>query len=328
MLVLSTNAATAPNYRTFAELVKYAKANPGKISWGSSGIGGPQHLAGSAIRQGRRHRYGSRALSRQRFFFCWTAGSTANDAKAACARMILPAEPSKLKQQQVAPLALISKPERYNDREEKVSAGKLHATQYVGRHRCWLVLAAGMWRLQVLGADNYRLLAEANRIRKVLCSRRAARSSTAKAGCWSITTPPSPATCCASRSRTASGPAADRRRPAPARRADSGDPAPLRRAPKYQPIPLKQDITPDEQAFIEAHRNELPELETLRRAAPPLSAGRLRRAPDRLRRRGLRADARQRLTLCLLRARRRGRQVRRGSRPTTRCCAARTARAT
>ena len=34
-------------------------------------------------------------------------------------------------------------------------------------------------------------------------------------------------------------------------------------APKYQPIPLKQDITPDEQAFIEAHRTELPELETL-----------------------------------------------------------------
>jgi penicillin-binding protein 2 len=34
-------------------------------------------------------------------------------------------------------------------------------------------------------------------------------------------------------------------------------------APKYQPIPLKQDITEDEQAFIEAHRNELPELETI-----------------------------------------------------------------
>ncbi len=33
-------------------------------------------------------------------------------------------------------------------------------------------------------------------------------------------------------------------------------------APKYQPIPLKQDITPDEQAFIAAHRDELPELET------------------------------------------------------------------
>ena len=31
----------------------------------------------------------------------------------------------------------------------------------------------------------------------------------------------------------------------------------------YQPIPIKQDITADEQAFIEAHRNELPELETI-----------------------------------------------------------------
>jgi tripartite-type tricarboxylate transporter receptor subunit TctC len=46
MLVLSTNAANASNFRTFAEFLNYAKANPGKISWGSSGIGGPQHLAG------------------------------------------------------------------------------------------------------------------------------------------------------------------------------------------------------------------------------------------------------------------------------------------
>lgn len=47
MLVLSTNAANASNFRTFAEFLKYARANPGKISWGSSGIGGPQHLAGA-----------------------------------------------------------------------------------------------------------------------------------------------------------------------------------------------------------------------------------------------------------------------------------------
>ena len=33
-------------------------------------------------------------------------------------------------------------------------------------------------------------------------------------------------------------------------------------SPKYESILLKQDITQDEQAFIEAHRNELPELET------------------------------------------------------------------
>ncbi len=36
-----------------------------------------------------------------------------------------------------------------------------------------------------------------------------------------------------------------------------------RAAPGYQPIPIKQDISADEQAFVEAHRNELPELETI-----------------------------------------------------------------
>ena len=52
------------------------------------------------------------------------------------------------------------------DREEKLSPGKLHASQYI----IVLILATlvvGLWRLQVLGADNYRSLAEANRIRKV-----------------------------------------------------------------------------------------------------------------------------------------------------------------
>jgi penicillin-binding protein 2 len=34
-------------------------------------------------------------------------------------------------------------------------------------------------------------------------------------------------------------------------------------APKYQPLPLKQDITPDEVEFIEAHKDELPELDTI-----------------------------------------------------------------
>jgi tripartite-type tricarboxylate transporter receptor subunit TctC len=47
MLVLTTNAASAPHFRTFIEFMNYAKANPGKISWGSSGIAGPQHLAGA-----------------------------------------------------------------------------------------------------------------------------------------------------------------------------------------------------------------------------------------------------------------------------------------
>ena len=33
--------------------------------------------------------------------------------------------------------------------------------------------------------------------------------------------------------------------------------------PQYQPIYLKEDITPDELAFIESHHNELPELDTI-----------------------------------------------------------------
>ncbi len=33
--------------------------------------------------------------------------------------------------------------------------------------------------------------------------------------------------------------------------------------PQYQPIFLKEDITPDELAFVESHRNELPELDTI-----------------------------------------------------------------
>jgi tripartite-type tricarboxylate transporter receptor subunit TctC len=47
MLVLTTNVANASRFKNFAEFLAYAKANPGKISWGSSGIGGPQHLAGA-----------------------------------------------------------------------------------------------------------------------------------------------------------------------------------------------------------------------------------------------------------------------------------------
>ncbi len=49
----------------------------------------------------------------------------------------------------------------------------------------------------------------------------------------------------------------------------------FRVAPGYQPIPIKQDITADEQAFIEAHRNELPELRNHRRGTPSLPARRL-----------------------------------------------------
>ena len=149
------------------------------------------------------------------------------------------------------------------DREEKLSPGKLHAAQYV----IVLVLALlvlGLWRLQVLDSDNYRSLAEANRIRKVPVLAPRGRIFD-RDGRLMVDNYPS-TSCYLLREQIK-----DAAVELPMIAAGLHIPpeqieAALKRfqgAPKYQPIPLKQDITPDEQAFVEAHRNELPELETL-----------------------------------------------------------------
>ena len=149
------------------------------------------------------------------------------------------------------------------DREEKLSPVKLTATQYVivlilG------ILVIGLWRLQVLDVDNYRSLAEANRVRKVPVlaprGRIFDREGRLLVDNYSSTS------CFLIRDQVRD---ADSEFP----RIAAGLHIPLDQlqatlrhfaaAPKYQPIPIKQDITPDEQAFIAAHRDALPELETL-----------------------------------------------------------------
>ncbi len=148
-------------------------------------------------------------------------------------------------------------------REEKLSPNKLHASQYIIAI-VLAVLLAGLWRLQILGANTYRVLAEANRIRKVPVLAPRGRLFD-RDGRLLVDNYPS-VTCYILREQMK----------------DVGADLPMiarglnltvdqiqstlrhyQSAPKYQPIPLKQDITPDEQAFIEAHRNELPELETI-----------------------------------------------------------------
>lgn len=46
LFVMSTNKASTSHFHTLPEFLAYVRANPGKVSWGSSGIAGPQHLAG------------------------------------------------------------------------------------------------------------------------------------------------------------------------------------------------------------------------------------------------------------------------------------------
>ena len=148
-------------------------------------------------------------------------------------------------------------------REDKLSAEKLHAAQYFVA-LVLLALGVGLWRLQVVGADNYRVLAEQNRIRKVpvLAPRgkifdregRIIVDNYPSVSCYLLREQ--------QKNLEADLPLISEGLHIPVDQIE----ATLKRfayAPKYQPIPLKTDITPDEQAFIEAHRNELPELQTL-----------------------------------------------------------------
>src|ERR1700754_3737025 len=148
-------------------------------------------------------------------------------------------------------------------RDEKIPALKLTVVQYV-IVAVLAVLITGLWRLQILGATNYRELAEANRVRKVpILAPRGKLFD--REGRLLVDNYPS-VSCYLLREQVkdlgADLPLISKGLHIPVEQIQ----ATIRRfqlAPKYQPIPLKQDITPDEQAFIAAHRDELPELETL-----------------------------------------------------------------
>ena len=156
----------------------------------------------------------------------------------------------------------VDKVNRVN-RDEKLPALKLTSVQY-GILAMMLVLIGGLWRLQVLGGDNWRVLAEQNRIRKVPVL--AARGKLLdREGRLIVDNYPS-VSCFLVREQNRN---IDADLPLIAKGLNldleqlKATLHRFRAAPGYQPIPIKQDISPDEQAFIEAHRNELPELETI-----------------------------------------------------------------
>jgi penicillin-binding protein 2 len=148
-------------------------------------------------------------------------------------------------------------------RDEKVSAIRLTATQYIILG-IFLVLAYGLWRLQVMQSDFYSLAAEKNRIRNVPVLAPRGKILDREGRTIVDNYPSFSALLLRDSSRDL---AADTDLIAQGLHLDPNEVrARIRRfasMPQYQPIFLKEDITPDELQFIEAHRNELPELDTI-----------------------------------------------------------------
>jgi penicillin-binding protein 2 len=148
-------------------------------------------------------------------------------------------------------------------RDEKVSEERLTAAQYIILG-IFLVLAYGLWRLQVMQADYYSLAAEKNRIRNVPVLAPRGKILDRYGRTIVDNYPSFSALLLRDSSRDLN---ADADFIAQGLHLDPNEVrARIRRfatMPQYQPIFLKEDITPDELQFIEAHRNELPELDTI-----------------------------------------------------------------
>jgi len=148
-------------------------------------------------------------------------------------------------------------------RDEKVSPIRLTAVQYIILG-IFLILAYGLWRLQVVQSDFYANLAEKNRIRTVPILAPRGRILDREGRTIVDNYPSFTALLLRDSSRDLVGDAdliaqglhLDPKEVKDRIRHFAG-------SPQYQPIYLKDDITPDELAFIESHRNELPELDTI-----------------------------------------------------------------
>jgi len=148
-------------------------------------------------------------------------------------------------------------------RDEKVSSSRLTAVQYIILV-IFLVLAYGLWRLQVVQSEFYAALAEKNKTREVPILAPRGKILDREGRTIVDNYPSFTALLLRDSTRDLSGDAdlisqglhLDPREVRERLRKFAG-------TAQYQPIYLKEDITPDELAFIESHRNELPELDTI-----------------------------------------------------------------
>ncbi len=148
-------------------------------------------------------------------------------------------------------------------RQLKVPAVRLAAAQWT-MLAIFLILGFGLWRLQVMNSGHYAELAEQNRVRTVpiLAPRgkivdREGRTIVDNYPSFSVLLVRDTGHDLAA---DADGIAAGLNMDANVIRERVKRSASM---PSYEPIFLKDDITPNELAFIESHRNELPELETI-----------------------------------------------------------------
>ncbi|HEX2598885.1 MAG TPA: penicillin-binding protein 2 [Terriglobales bacterium] len=148
-------------------------------------------------------------------------------------------------------------------RDEKVSPERLTAVQYIIL-AIFLLLAYGLWRLQVVDSDRYSSLAEKNRVRNVPILAPRGKILDRNGRMIVDNYPSFSALLLRDQSRDLN---ADADLIAQGLHITGAEVRERVRRfaamPQYQPIFLKEDITPDELAFIEAHRNELPELDTI-----------------------------------------------------------------
>ena len=148
-------------------------------------------------------------------------------------------------------------------REEKVSPFRLTAVQYAVLF-IFLLLVYGLWRLQVIHSDEYSQKAEQNRVRNVPILAPRGKILDREGRIIVDNYPSFSALLLRDSARDLN---ADADAIAKGLHLNAEEVRQrIRRAaylPQYQPLFLKEDITPDELAFIEAHKNELPELDTI-----------------------------------------------------------------
>ena len=148
-------------------------------------------------------------------------------------------------------------------RDDKISGIRLTAAQYVILG-IFLILAYGLWKLQVMESGHYASAAEKNRIRNVPILAPRGKILDREGRVIVDNYPSSTALLLRDSARDLN---ADVDLIAQGLHLDANEVRTKIRhfaaMPQYQPILLKEDITPDDLAFIDAHRNELPELDTI-----------------------------------------------------------------